>query len=110
MQVIVVNDALNFPVGKLSTQVAHAAVAAFPYAREKSRNSRVQGGMRKVVVKCDFEAKPRDLFSATKAGGLPAALITDAGKTVGPEEIVTCLGIGRAVESDPDALTGEPEI
>ena len=102
-QVIVVNDALNLPVGKLSAQVAHAAVAAFLDAREKSRNSWVQGGMRKVVLKCDFEAKLRDLFSAAKAGDLPAALITDAGKTVVPEGTVTCLGIGPADEGDLDA-------
>jgi PTH2 family peptidyl-tRNA hydrolase len=109
-QVIVVNVALNLPAGKLSAQVAHAAVAAFLKASKESQNHWVQDGMPKVVLKVGSEEELRDLLRSATAKELPAALITDAGKTVIPEGTVTCLGIGPAAENEIDTLTGVLEL
>jgi peptidyl-tRNA hydrolase len=103
-QVIVVDDALEMPAGKLSAQVAHAAVAAFLEAPKESRNQWVQGGMPKVVLKVGSQEELKQLLSSAKANDLPAVLISGAGKTVVPEGTVACLGIGPIACHDIDAF------
>lgn len=49
-QVIVVNQALKLPVGKLAAQVAHAALGAFLAANHEAQIVWLQARMPKVVV------------------------------------------------------------
>jgi peptidyl-tRNA hydrolase len=107
-QVIVVNEALRLPRGKLAAQVGHAAVAAFLRAPPEARRRWLAVGMPKVVVRCDGEEELLRLFAA--AGDLPAELIRDAGRTVVPAGTVTCLGLGPAPIEALDALTGSLKL
>jgi PTH2 family peptidyl-tRNA hydrolase len=50
-QVIVVNAELNLSKGKLASQVAHAAVAAFLEAPHTVKSAWLSTGMPKVVLK-----------------------------------------------------------
>jgi len=105
-QVIVVNEALRLPRGKLAAQVAHAAVAAYLHAPRDVQRRWLKEGMPKVVLRCETEAELLDLYAAATAAGLPASLIRDAGHTVLEPGTVTCAGIGPAAPADLEPLTG----
>lgn len=105
-QVIVVNEALKLPRGKLAAQVAHASVAALLEASAESRRSWLRLGMPKVVLRCESEDELLRLEAAAAQANLPNALIRDAGHTVVEAGTVTCLGLGPAAAAVVDELTG----
>ena len=109
-QVIVVDDALKLPKGKLAAQVAHAAVAAFLQAGGFAQRGWLDEGMPKVVLKVDSPDELARLHEAALMRNLPAALIADAGRTVVPEGTVTCLGLGPAEDAVLDELTGDLKL
>lgn len=106
-QVIVVNDALGMPPGKLAAQVAHASVAALLEAAGDMQRGWLAGGMPKIVLKAGSEQALEDLLARARMAGLAACLIHDAGRTVLAEGAVTCLGLGPAPDENIDALTGD---
>ena len=109
-QIIVVNESLKLPRGKLAAQVAHAAVAAFLEASAQAQRAWLAKGMPKVVLKSESAEELKQLEEAAKKRGIPACLITDAGKTVVPAGTITCLGLGPALEDELDELTGELKL
>lgn len=109
-QVIVVNEALALPRGKLAAQVAHAAIDAFLVATAKAQQRWLRDGMPKIVLRGDSEADLRQLLQSAVAAGLPAALIEDAGHTVVAAGTVTCLGIGPAADDAINLLTGDRKL
>ena len=106
-QVIVVDELLRLPRGKLAAQVAHASVAAILHAPMDAWRDWLTAGMPKVVLRAEGESALLDLESRARSAGLPAALIRDAGRTVLAEGTATCIGIGPAPTDAIDALTGE---
>ncbi len=109
-QVIVVNEALKLPRGKLAAQVAHASVASFLETEPRDQMAWLEEGMFKVVLKGEDEAALRELQQKATVLGLPVSLIEDAGRTVVPEGTITCLGIGPAEDSRIDEVTGELKL
>jgi len=109
-QVIVVNEALALPRGKLAAQVAHAAVDACISATPTLRKRWLEQGMPKIVLKADTEAELLLLEQSVRKAGLPMALIQDAGRTVVAAGTVTCLGIGPATAEAIDAITGHLKL
>lgn len=109
-QVIVVNESLALPRGKLAAQVAHAAIDAFLAAPAKAQQRWLRDGMPKIVLRGDSEADLRQLLQAAQAAGLPAALIEDAGHTVVDAGTVTCLGLGPADDDAINRLTGDRKL
>lgn len=105
-QVIVVNQALDLPPGKLAAQVAHAAVGAFLSASRDQQLGWLEIGMPKIVLRVPSEAALLDLHAEAQAAGLPAMLVRDAGRTVVEAGTPTCLGIGPDAASRVDPLTG----
>lgn len=105
-QVIVVNEALRLPRGKLSAQVAHASVSALFGAAHDDLRTWLEEGMPKVVLRAEDEAQLLELERQATEAQLPAVLIRDAGRTVVAPGTVTCLGIGPAADAAIDALTG----
>lgn len=105
-QVIVVNESLKLPRGKLAAQVAHAAIAAFLTTSEEVQRLWLADGMPKVVLRCSNADELRQLQEAAKQRGIATSLITDAGRTVVPAGTVTCLGLGPAREEELDEITG----
>jgi PTH2 family peptidyl-tRNA hydrolase len=106
-QVIVVNESLLLPTGKLAAQVAHAAVAAFLRADQVTQEAWLHVGMPKIVVAVTAESDLVDLETRAGEAGIPAASIRDAGRTVVEAGTLTCLGLGPAASSEIDKLTGE---
>jgi peptidyl-tRNA hydrolase len=109
-QVIVVNEALKLPRGKLAAQVAHAALGAFLDAPPKSQRLWLEEGMPKVVLQCDSETVLCELEVKANEAGLPVILIRDAGHTVVEPGTITCLGIGPAEIEAIDRLTGAMKL
>lgn len=109
-QVIVVNESLKLPKGKLAAQVAHASVAAFLAADEQAQQSWLEHGMPKVVLRGDSEEELRTLYTLAQAHNIPVRLIHDAGRTVIPAGTITCIGLGPAHEHELDALTGDLKL
>ena len=105
-QVIVVDDSLKLPKGKLAAQVAHAAVAAYLECEEFARAAWLEEGMPKVVLKASGRAELLDLYDQALQAGIPASLIVDAGRTVVPEGTITCLGLGPENDHELETLTG----
>lgn len=105
-QVIVVNESLGLPRGKLASQVAHAAVQGYLAANPTTRRTWLDAGMPKVVLRASSEAGLLDLLAHAQGLGLRAALIRDAGRTVVAPGTVTCLCIGPAAAERIDPLTG----
>ena len=109
-QVIVVNEALRLPPGKLAAQVAHAALASFLVASTDSQRSWLALGMPKVVLGCPSQEALTELEAMARAAGLPVAPIRDAGRTVVAEGTPTCLGIGPASNEALAPITGELKL
>ena len=109
-QVIVVNQSLRLPKGKLAAQVAHAAVGAFVQAEDEARVNWLEEGMPKVVLEAPAEADLLRLLEQAVQLGIPALLVEDAGRTVVPAGTITCLGLGPADDDQIDRITGELKL
>lgn len=107
--VVVVRRNLRLSPGKLSVQVAHAAVACALRAQEsapKAFREWMREGQKKVVVRVETERDFHSLRETAEAVGLPTALVQDAGLTEVPPGTVTVLGIGPGAEGSLDRVTG----
>ena len=109
-QVIVVNEALQLPRGKLAAQVAHAAVAAFLDASKELQRRWLEEGMPKVVLRCDSEDALLALHAQAAGANIPVADIRDAGHTVVAAGTLTCVGIGPATIELIDSITGSLKL
>lgn len=101
-----VNAALELPAGKLAAQVAHAAVAGFLAATDSARRRWLEEGMPKIVLRAADAAGLERLREAAQAAGIPAEVVTDAGRTVVPPGTLTCLALGPGESVAIDRLTG----
>ncbi len=109
-QVIVVNEALRLPRGKLAAQVAHASVEAFLLAKLEARQLWCKEGMPKIVLEAGSDVELIKLEQRAREAGLAVALIRDAGHTVVAPGTVTCLGIGPTQDASIDQLTGDLKL
>ncbi len=104
-QVIIVNDALKLPRGKLAAQVAHASLASFLSASSQSQQEWLTVGMPKIVLSAGSEEELVDYYQRAMTDGLPVQVIKDAGKTVVESGTITCVGIGPAKKEEIDKIT-----
>jgi PTH2 family peptidyl-tRNA hydrolase len=112
-QVIVVREDLKLSRGKLSAQVAHAAVSCAIKA-EKNKNKFFSEwfleGQKKVVLKVDDLDSLLKIFNEAKSVGLITELIKDAGLTEIPPGTITVLGIGPAPEEELNKIVGDLKL
>lgn len=106
-QVILVNEALKLPRGKLAAQVAHASVASLLSTDVETQKQWFAVGMPKVVLAVDGEKALLGYFEQAQSAGLPSQIIRDAGKTVVEAGTITCVGIGPATKGAIDDISGE---
>jgi len=109
-QVIVVRNDLGMSCGKISVQVAHAAVSLYQETNKTWKYKKwlkkwIGEGQKKVVVRVENEKDLLDLYTQAKNLNLPAVLIQDRGLTQIPPGTTTTLGIGPAPEGEIDKVT-----
>lgn len=109
-QVIVVNEALNLPRGKLAAQVAHASVASLASSDSVQQKEWFEVGMPKIVLAGENEDEITKIYDLAVAAKLPAYVIKDAGRTVVASGTITCVGIGPAKKEDIDKVTGQLKL
>ena len=106
-QVILVREDLKLPKGKLSAQVAHAAVDAAAKSDKRVVDLWKKEGGKKIVLKVKDEKELFKYKQMAEDSGLKTSLITDAGHTVVEPGTITCLGIGPDEEEKIDRITGK---
>lgn len=109
-QAIVARRDLDMGAGKLAAQVAHASVLAYQSASQAARDSWVDGGQKKIVLRADDEQTLHDLHAQAKAADLPTAIVTDAGHTQLAPGTTTALAVGPAADEQVDAITGDLQL
>jgi len=107
--VIVTRADLKLTPGKLSAQVAHAAVDCVLLTKKhkpKWFNEWRREGSKKTVLKVESESEFYPLRDKALSYGLTTVIIEDAGYTEIPPGTKTVLGIGPAPEEIIDKVTG----
>lgn len=107
--VLVLRGELRLTAGKAAVQAAHAAVLLVERAR--SRNDRalaawLDQGQKKIALIVPTLAELETLERQARARKIPTAWVDDAGLTEVPPGTRTCLGLGPALTSELDPVTG----
>lgn len=106
-QVILVRDDLKLTKGKMAAQVAHASTEALLRSHKDDVSKWRGTGMKKIVLKVKDKDELVKYAQAAEDAGLVSALITDAGHTQLEPGTMTCVGIGPALETKIDKVTGK---
>ncbi len=103
---LVVRTDLGMGRGKIAAQVAHAAVAAVLAGLGGAElDAWLRDGQPKVVLKVATAEQLQDVVRQARADGLPAELISDAGRTQVTPGTLTCCSVGPADSHRIDAVT-----
>lgn len=107
--VLVVRGELRLTAGKAAVQVAHAAVMLVRRAegRDAERLAAwLAQGQKKIALVASTLEEMEGLERQARAHGIPALWVEDAGLTEVPPGTRTCLGLGPALASEVDPVTG----
>lgn len=91
------------PAGKLGTQCGHGYLGAFVqgFSKDPERaSSYYNAAQPKITVQVEDETQLRRVYKEAVDAGIPAALITDAGRTVFAEPTPTVCGFGPCYRSE----------
>jgi len=111
--VLVLRGELRLTAGKSAVQAAHAAVMLVRLAEKKDPSSLegwLQQGQRKIALVATTLAELESLERAARSRGILTQWVEDAGFTEVPPGTRTCLGLGPALDSVLDPLTGPLEL
>lgn len=125
-QVLVVRKDLKMRKGKIGAQCGHAAMKAlldgcsrsigaqghrvvrFEYGADSPWAAWLEAGSAKVCVYVESEAALMAVYEQARRAGLPAALVTDSGRTeFGGVPTRTVVAVGPGWTEEVDAITGE---
>lgn len=112
-QVIVVRKDLRMGIGKIASQVGHAAVLGVERCRKYNKlwlRNWFNEGQPKIVVKVNsFEELLKVQTDAEKLM-MPLVIVQDRGLTQIPTGTVTCIGIGPAPSDIIDKVTSKLKL
>jgi PTH2 family peptidyl-tRNA hydrolase len=113
-QVIILRKDLNMRKGKMVAQGAHASIGAYLEALAQvpaTANVWLSGLQTKICVGVSSEQELQSAYTRAIDAGLPARIITDAGKTeFGGIPTKTAVAIGPGPVEEIDAITGEMSL
>jgi len=109
-QVIVVRKDLKLGVGKIASQVAHAAIGSMKNVDADAVNEWESEGSKKVVLKVNNLKELKEIENKLKKVKMPYFLVKDAGLTQLKAGTVTALGIGPIAEKEIDRITGKLKL
>ncbi|MDY6778864.1 MAG: peptidyl-tRNA hydrolase Pth2 [Candidatus Nanohaloarchaea archaeon] len=108
-QAIVIRTDLGMSKGKMIAQACHASLGSFKKAGRSTIGAWEEKGQTKVVLRVESDSELHERKQQADQNGLPAFLVTDAGRTELDPGTTTCLGIGPAETAQVDAVTGDLE-
>lgn len=108
--VLVLRGELRLTAGKAAVQVAHAAVMLVDQATARQHSAldawRTQG-QKKIGLVVETLDDLERIERSARIRGIPTVWVKDAGLTEVPPGTVTCLGLGPALATEIDPITGE---
>lgn len=105
----VLRGELRLSAGKAAVQAAHAAVMLVEQARRREEHGLAEWlaqGQKKIALSVDTLAEMVDLERRARARGIEVVWVEDAGFTEVAPGTRTCLGLGPALASELDPITG----
>ena len=112
-QVIIVRKDLRMGIGKIASQVGHAAVLGVELSR-KLNKSWLRGwfneGQPKIVVKVNSLEELLQVQRDAEELKIPSVMVQDRGLTQIPTGTLTCIGIGPAPSDIIDKVTSELKL
>ncbi|MBT4191954.1 MAG: aminoacyl-tRNA hydrolase [Candidatus Diapherotrites archaeon] len=109
-QYIIVNNSLGMDKGKTAAQCSHASVSVLDKVDKKVIDEWKASGMKKIVLKVHSTDELVELFQTVKNARLPAALITDAGRTQIASGSKTAFACGPVDEEEAKIYFGELKL
>jgi PTH2 family peptidyl-tRNA hydrolase len=112
-QVILIRTDLNMKTGKKCAQACHASVESSDLVRIHDKNAWKNWkntGQKKVVLKAPTKELLYDVYIKLDKNKIQCYLVKDAGLTQLPAGTTTALGIGPALTSDIDKITGDLKL
>jgi PTH2 family peptidyl-tRNA hydrolase len=108
-QAVVVRTDLGMSTGKLAAQACHASLGSSEEVRKRSRGIwnrwQAEGG-RKIVLAVASREELMDVWERAGRAKIPRYLVADKGLTEIPPGSKTAIGLGPAVSSRLDKVTG----
>ena len=112
-QVIVVRKDLRMGIGKIASQVGHAAVLGAEQSRKLNKlwlRSWFNEGQPKIVVKVNSLEELLQVQRDAEELRIPSVMVQDRGLTQIPTGTLTCIGIGPAPSDIIDKVTSELKL
>jgi PTH2 family peptidyl-tRNA hydrolase len=112
-QVIVVRKDLRMGIGKIASQVGHAAVLGVERSRKLNKSwlrNWLNEGQPKIVLRVNSLKELVQVQSDAEGLMIPLVIIQDRGMTQIPTGTVTCIGIGPAPSDIIDKVTSELKL
>ena len=107
--VLVLRGELRLTAGKSAVQAAHAAVLLVERARsrgDRALSAWLQQGQKKIALVVPTLGELETLERQARARRIPTVWVEDAGFTEVPPGTRSCLGLGPALASEVDSITG----
>ena len=112
-QVILIRTDLKMGVGKKCAQSCHASLSASDLVRIKNKiiwKDWKNSGQKKVVLKINNLDLIKDIIIKLEKKKIDYFLVKDAGLTQLAPGTITALGIGPALSSEIDEITGDLKL
>jgi len=112
-QVILIRTDLKMGVGKKCAQSCHASVSASDLVRRRNKivwKFWINGGQKKVLLKINTIDEIKDIIIQLERKKINYFLVKDAGLTQLTPGTITALGIGPALSSEIDEITGDLKL
>ncbi|MFZ0699156.1 MAG: aminoacyl-tRNA hydrolase [Thermoplasmata archaeon] len=106
---LVLRGELRLSAGKDAVQAAHAAVMLVEQARRRDEQGLAEWlaqGQKKIALAVETLDEMVDIERRARARGIGVVWVEDAGFTEVPPGTRTCLGLGPALASELDPITG----
>jgi peptidyl-tRNA hydrolase, PTH2 family len=112
-QVIIVRKDLRMGIGKIASQVGHAAVLGVEQSRKLNKlwlRGWLNEGQPKIVVKVNSLEELLQVLKGAEELKIPSVMVQDRGLTQIPTGTLTCIGIGPAPSDIIDKVTSELKL
>lgn len=105
-QVIILREDLGMSPGKAAAQACHASIAAYEVSDIEDIDKWKREGVTKIVLGVSNEHHLINCYKLASAHELSCSLIADEGRTEVSPGSITAVGIGPALASKIDEITG----